>query len=450
MAGRVVLTNMPTNAQAPARALNELTAIQAARAIATGEVSAEELMRACLSRIAGRDSVVRAWASLDAERSLAEALLCDRGPRRGPLHGVPIGVKDVLNTADLPTEMGSPIYSGFRPRADAACVAMLRAAGAIVVGKTVTCEFAGVEPGPTVNPRDATRTPGGSSSGSAAAVADFMVPVALGTQTGGSVLRPASFCGVVGYKPSYGTVSREGLKFAAESLDTIGVIARTPEDAGMIVDVLAGREPAPVRRLTRPPRLAVCMTYLWESKASQETRDCVARVADLARAAGASVVDLDLPPHFSRLSGTRDVINDVERARSLAWEWSYRREDVSERMRATIARGRAISSDIYYDELRFARNARVEFDALVGGFDGVIAPCVNGEAPAGLDYAGDPSFQSLWTLLHTPAITLPAHRGPNDMPVGVQIIGRRRTGRQLIALATWLQAAGVREGTDRR
>ena len=443
---------MSKHAEAAGRVarLNELSAVDAARAIGAGDITSEALTTACLERIAEREPSVRAWVCTDADRALAEARACDRGPRRGVLHGVPIGVKDVLDTSDFPTQMGSSIYSGFQSRADAACVAMLRAAGAVVLGKTVTCEFAGVEPGATVNPLDERRTPGGSSSGSGAAVADFMVPVALGTQTGGSVLRPASFCGVVGFKPTYGAISREGLKFAAESLDTIGVIARTPEDAGLVVDVLTGREQEQPPVIDAAPRLAVCRTYLWENKASQETRASVAHAADRARAAGALVVDLDLPQTFSRLSRAREVINDVERSRALAWEYAHRRNEISERMREIVARGMAISADAYREELCFASAARAEFDLLISQFDGMLAPCVNGEAPIGLSYAGDPAFQGLWTLLHTPTIALPSRRGPNGMPVAVQIVGRRWTGRRLIALATWLQRAGVGQEADPR
>jgi len=430
--------------------LNNYSTLGAARAIERGEITSEALTRACLARIAESEPVIRAWSSLNEEGALEEARMCDRGPRRGALHGVPLGVKDVLNTADLPTEMGSPIYRGYRPRADAACVAMLRAAGAIVLGKTATCEFAGVEPGPTTNPLDRARTPGGSSSGSGAAVADHMVPAALGTQTGGSVLRPASFCGVVGYKPTYGTVSREGLKFAAESLDTIGVLARDPSDAALVVDVMAGRAPEPAAVFTSAPRLAVCRTYLWEKKASKETVACVEKVVETARRAGASVEELDLPAGLSHLSQSRETINDVERSRSLAWEWAHHRSDVSDRMRETIARGLEIPFSVYQTELRFAEAAREVFDALSAPFDGVIAPCVNGEAPLGLGYAGDPSFQGLWTLLHVPAIALPAHRGPNFMPVAIQIVGRRWTGHRLISIANWLRSVGIGEEFTRQ
>src|SRR6266446_6525739 len=240
-------------------ALNELSATDIARRIAAGEITAEAVVRDCLERIEGREPIIHAWVNFDPDLALRQARELDRGPNRGALHGVPIGVKDIIDTADLPTEMGSPIYRGHRAFCDAACVALVRGAGAVILGKTVTAEFAGMAPGPTTNPHDPTRTPGGSSSGSGAAVADFMVPAAFGTQTGGSVLRPASYCGVVGFKPTFNLFNRSGIKFAAETLDTIGLIARTIDDIELITAVLVGKKPAQ-RVLDSPPRLGLCRT----------------------------------------------------------------------------------------------------------------------------------------------------------------------------------------------
>ena len=423
----------------PAIPPNEYSAAQAARAIAEGRLTSEALVRAAIARIEARESIVHAWTALDYDRAIAAARRCDRGPQLGPLHGIPIGIKDVLATADFPTEMGSPIYAGHRTRADASCVAMLRAAGAIVLGKTVTCEFAGVAPGPTTNPLDPARTPGGSSSGSAAAVADAMVALAVGTQTGGSVLRPASFCGIVGFKPSFGTFNREGLKFAAESLDTIGLLTRNVEDAALVADVLVGRQVQPLIAPAAPPRIGLCRTFLWDEKALPETRDCLAEVAACAAAAGANVALFDLPAEFSRFNAIREIINNVERARALAWEWAEHREALSPQMRATIEAGLAVSDEAYRRALSFAEAQRLKLDALLAGFDCIIAPCVNGEAPLGLDYAGDPALQALWTLLHVPTLSLPAHVGPHGLPVGVQIIARRGADRALLACALWLQ-----------
>src|SRR5579863_823449 len=243
-----------------ARRLNELSAAEIARRVAAREVTAEAVLADCLARIAAREPVVHAFAYVDSELALAAARALDRGPIRGALHGVPIGIKDVIDTADQPTQMGSPIYAGHRPACDAACVALSRAAGAVILGKTVTCEFAGMTPGPTTNPHDAAHTPGGSSSGSGAAVADLMLPAALGTQTGGSVLRPAAYCGVIGYKPTFGTFNRAGLKFAAESLDTIGLMARTLDDIALVTSVLLGGQPDAPVALGAAPAIGLCRT----------------------------------------------------------------------------------------------------------------------------------------------------------------------------------------------
>ncbi|HEY2756074.1 MAG TPA: amidase [Pseudolabrys sp.] len=416
--------------------LNELGMAKAAAMIASGRITSESLVRACLDRIAVREDAVRAWAALNADYALAQALECDRGPARGPLHGVPVGIKDVLDTADLPTQMGSPIYAGHQSGLDASCVAMLRAAGAVILGKTVTCELAGVAPGATRNPQDLERTPGGSSSGSGAAVADRMVPLALGTQTGGSVLRPASFCGVFGFKPTYNIVNRAGLKFAAENLDTIGLLARELDDIALCFGVLTNQV-LPLRAELRAPRIGVCHTYLWD-KAQLETRAALAHATRLASAAGATVEHFDLPPHFARLTETRETINNVERARSLAWDYACHRAQLSPQMTHTIELGHAISGKEYDAALHFADQCRRALDQTFDRFDILLAPCVNGEAPSGLAYAGDPSFQGLWTLLQVPTMSVPAIRGPHGMPVGVQVIAKRYSDRALLDVARWL------------
>ncbi|MBX9757256.1 MAG: amidase [Beijerinckiaceae bacterium] len=428
--------------------LRALSLVEAAQAIARGEITSQALVRALIERIEAREGQVRAWASFDADKALAQARACDEGAVSGPLRGVPIGVKDVLNTFDYPTQMGSPIYDGWQSRNDASCVAMLRAAGAIVLGKTVTCEFAGTHPNVTTNPLDAARTPGGSSSGSAAAVADFMVPVALGTQTGGSVLRPASFCGVVGYKPSFGGYNREGLRFAAESIDTIGLISRTVEDAAFCDDVLRGSAPAVLSPLETTPRVGLCRTYMWDL-AQAETRECVAKVAEKLEAAGVKVEEFELPARFAQLTQARAVINDVERSRSLPWEWAAHRDKLSPALQKTMQSGFAIADSDYRAALLLVAAARLEADALLRRFDVVMAPAVNGEAPLGLHYAGDPSFQALWTLLHAPSITLPAHRGPNRMPVGIQFVAAAGEDRMLLRAALWMQkVASIRMEMD--
>jgi len=419
---------------------NELTASEAARRIARRELTSEALVRACLERIDARESTVRAWAFIDPELALAEARRRDREAPRGPLHGVPIGVKDVLDTADMPTQMGSPIWAGWRPRADAACVAIARAAGAVILGKTVTAELAGMAPGETRNPRDPARTPGGSSSGSAAAVADLMVPLALGTQTGGSVLRPASFCGVVGFKPSFGRYNRSGLKMAAESLDTIGTIARSIDDIELLDAVLAGAPPRHPGPLRDTPRIGVCRTPAWPT-AQPETKAVVEDAAARLGRAGARVRDVELPPEFAGLVGERDVLGSVERSRAIAYEWQHHRDALSERMRRAVELGRATPYEDYGALLALAEGCRGKLAGVFSEFDVLVAPCVPGEAPKGLESTGDPRFQRLWTVLHVPTLTLPTHRGPHGLPVGIQLVAPALGDFALFDAARWVLAA---------
>ena len=412
-------------------------AAETARSIAEGRTTSEEAVASCLARIAEREATVRAWAWLDPDHALAEARARDAARPLGPLHGVPVGVKDIFDTADMPTQMGSPIYRGHRPAADAAAVAILRAAGAVILGKTVTAEFAGTHPGPTTNPHDAARTPGGSSQGSAAGVADFMVPVALGTQTGGSVLRPSSFCGIVGFKPSFGTFNRAGIKFAAESLDTIGLHARALEDVALVADVLTGREPGGIAALARPPRIGLCRTPLWHL-AEPETVAAIDGAAAAVRAAGAAVDEVRLPAAFDALADARRAINDHERARAMAHEWRTDRDRLSPALRKTVEAGLAVPHAEYRAALARTRDCRHLLDWLFDDWDALLAPAVNGEAPPGLGHAGDPAFQALWTMLHVPAITLPTHRGPNAMPVGIQLVARRGEDDLLLSVAEWV------------
>ena len=415
-------------------------AAEAARAIAEGRTASEAVVAACLARIAEREETVRAWAFLDPDLALAQARARDDAAKPvGPLHGVPVGVKDIFDTADMPTEMGSPIYRGHRPAVDAAAVAILRAAGAVILGKTVTAEFAGTHPGATTNPHDPARTPGGSSQGSAAGVADGMVPVALGTQTGGSVLRPSSYCGIVGFKPTFGTFNRAGIKFAAESLDTIGLHARNLEDIALVRDVLTGREPGGIAPLEMPPSIGLCRTPLWHL-AEAETVAAIEGTANAIREAGGIVNEVELPAAFAALADARRAINDYERARAMAHEWRTDRERLSPAMRKTVANGLAVPDAEYWAALAATEGCRLLLDGLFEDRDALLAPAVNGEAPLGLDYAGDPAFQSLWTMLHVPAITLPTHSGPNGMPVGIQLLARRSADDLLLSVAEWLWA----------
>ena len=411
--------------------LNKISLTEVAKIISKGECSVEEVLTACLSRIEERDETVKAWAHIDRELILTHARTLDNGPVVGPLHGVPIGVKDVLNTADIPTQMGAPIYKGYKAKTDAACVAILRAAGAIIFGKTVTCEFAGSYPGATTNPHNSNYTPGGSSSGSGAAVADFMIPAAFGTQTGGSVLRPAAFCGTVGYKPSYNMINRAGLMFAAENLDTIGLLTRTVEDADLLMSVLLKRPLSKTLPKEPPP------THLWE-KASNETVFAVNDSVERLKAKNAKFIEITLPPSFQHLNNARNIINDFERSRVMADHWYNDRELLSENIQEQLERGLSMSYETYKGALNLAQKSRNEIEGIFGQVDFVLAPSTQGEAPFGLKSTGDPQFQGLWTILHVPTISLPTHSGPNNLPVGIQLIGYNHRDEHLLSWAQWV------------
>ena len=414
---------------------NRLSASELARAIGRGETTSEAAVLQCLARVEERERDVRAWAYIDREAALDQARERDRAASRGPLHGVPIGVKDVLDTADMPTQMGSSIYAGYRPPADATCVSLLRQAGAVILGKTATCEFAGVTPATTRNPLNLGHTPGGSSSGSAAAVADFMVPAAFGTQTGGSVLRPAAFCGVFGFKPTFGRYSRTGVKFAAESFDTIGTMARTVEDLELLDDVLVGRAGARTRA-AEAPVVGLCRTHLWNT-AQPESVAAIERAASSFQNAGARVVDVALPATFSDLTVARARINAYERARGMAYEWHRHRDALSERLRTTIAEGFAMPPEDYWAAQTLLAQCRGLLGDATKSVDVLLTPCVPGEAPRGLDHTGEPKFQELWTALHVPTISVPAGTGPGGLPTAVQLVGKAGMDEKLLGFARW-------------
>jgi Asp-tRNA(Asn)/Glu-tRNA(Gln) amidotransferase A subunit family amidase len=414
-----------------------LTASQAAALIATGQLSSVELVQSCLDRIAQRESTLRAWSYLDPDQAIQQARARDAATPVGPLHGIPIAVKDVIDASGMPTGVGSPIYDGYRPHADAACVAALRAAGAVILGKTVTAEFAGVSPGATTHPLAPDHTPGGSSSGSAVAVADCMVPVAFGTQTGGSILRPAAFCGIVGFKPSFGTISRAGLKMAAESLDTIGLMARDIDDIDMSWSALVGREQGPLPPRDTSPRLLLFRDHRW-GRATPDTAAALESTARDLQARGAIIEELPVPDGFAELSEARAIINGYERARALAWEWNHHADRISPAMSRIVADGRSVSYEHYIGAIHVAERWRSWFAGASDGCDGVLAPAVNGEAPKGLGSTGDASFQEIWTLLGVPSITLPLSTGRSGLPVGVQFVGRHLADATLLRLAKWV------------
>lgn len=409
--------------------------------VAAGEATAESETRACLDRIAEREAAVGAWAFLDPERAIAEARRRDQSRAKGPLHGVAVGIKDIFDTADMPTSYGSPIYAGHRPAADAACVALLRAAGAVALGKTVTTEFAMTHPGQTRNPRNPAHTPGGSSSGSAAAVAAGMVPVALGTQTLGSVIRPAAFCGVVGFKPSYGAINRAGLKYASESADTIGLFVRAVSD---IPPVLAAFTGAPMdsydKTLDKAPHIGLVRGIEWDRATPAAQAALEDAVRCLAKA-GASLRDIAIDPALKTAHDRSRIITGYELARAYAYEWFNHRDRLSPAFARNVADGMAIAfADYNGARSTFDAARRVAADAF-GDCDFWLTLPAPGEAPKGIEATGDPVFNRLWTLLHVPCLTVPSGKGPTGLPLGVQLVGPPRGAARLLAAGRWVEAA---------
>lgn len=418
--------------------LNRLTATEIVAAIAAGRTTCEAVARACLERIAAREPAVRAWAHLDPDHVIAQARALDRAPARGPLHGVPFGVKDIIDTCDLPTEYGTPIHGGWRPARDAACVALSRKAGGVLMGKTVTTEFANVTPGPTRNPLDLSRTPGGSSSGSAAAVADFMAPLALGTQTTGSTTRPASFCGVFGYRPTYGDLRTAGVMEASGSLDTLGILARSIEDVALYRDVLLGIVPAALPAAAPAPRVGYYRPY-FEDRLDPGTPALLAEAAQRIARAGASVEEVRLPPDFEGLEEAHRWISGFEMARNLAWELEHHRDAISATFReGRLKDGLACSYERYCEMRQRVEHCRRLLAPVMARYDVLLAPAAAGEAPAGMHPIPHPYVYMIWTTMHVPSISLPVFEGPGGMPVGAQLIARPSEDRRLFAAARWV------------
>lgn len=423
--------------------LNELTATQIAAAIAAGKTSGEAVARACLERIAERDAQVLAWQHLNPEQVIAQARAFDQSGRRGPLAGVPFGIKDIIDTSDLPTEYGSPIYKDHQPKSDATCVALSRKAGGILMGKTVTTEFANRFPGKTRNPFDPTRTPGGSSSGSAAAVADNMVPLAIGTQTTGSTIRPASFCGVFGYRPSYGDLRCVGVKEAAGSLDTLGLLARSLEDIALYRDVLLGVEPVPITTGAPPPRIGFCRTHLWP-QVEPATQKLLEDAAQKLARAGAKVTDVALPADFERVEDAQLWISSFEFSRNFTWEIENHWEKISATLRnGRLKDGLACSFERYSEARDLAQRCRHLLAPVFNDFDVLLTAAAAGEAPVGLNSTGSAALYAIWTTMHVPCLTLPVFKGPNGLPIGAQLIGKRNADRALFAAAHWIYRALV-------
>jgi Asp-tRNA(Asn)/Glu-tRNA(Gln) amidotransferase A subunit family amidase len=434
--------------------LHLLPASEAARLIRDGVISSKQFVEACLARIREVDGQVQAWTFLDPDHALAQARAADewrlQGRPTGPLHGVPVGVKDIFDTADMPTEHGSVLYAGRTPSRDAAVIAMLRAAGAVIMGKTVTTEFAYFSPGKTRNPHNPEHTPGGSSSGSAAAVAAEMVPLALGSQTNGSTIRPAAYCGVIGFKPTHGMISRQGILALSRTLDHVGLIARSIEDIALLAAQLVGYDEHDPDTRPRgripfvevaaeepplPPMFAFVKTPHWE-RADEDTKK---GFAELIGQLGEQVEEIELLPSAIDAWELHRTIMEAEMAANLEREWEKGRDRLSEQLRAQLERGRNVRA-IDYQRAR-SRIAPIHegfVELFEQRYDAILTPAAAGSAPEGLDSTGDPAFCTLWTLCGMPAISLPLLQSANGLPIGVQLVGPRNGDARLLRTARWL------------
>jgi Asp-tRNA(Asn)/Glu-tRNA(Gln) amidotransferase A subunit family amidase len=434
--------------------LSQLTASEAARRMREGLLTAEELVSACLERIRQTEPIVQAWQFLDEAHALEQAKAADERRRSGQpvgaLNGIPVGIKDIIDTADMPTENGTVLHHGRTPRHDAAVVRELRAAGAVILGKTVTTECAYFSPGKTRNPHNPEHTPGGSSSGSAAAVAASMVPLALGSQTAGSTIRPGSFCGVYAFKPSHGLIPRTGVLKLSRTLDHMGLFARSLDDIALLAEEIAGHDAGdpdtgprariPFERLSREeppvaPKLAFIKTPHWE----RTEPDLKEGYAELVEALGEHVEELELFPSAQPGWDWHRLVMEAEMASNLEPLWLTGRDKLSDRLRALIERGREVKAIDYQRVLNQLAAVRESLDELfMERYDAILTPSALGTAPKGLSATGDPVFCVPWTLFGLPAINLPLLRGANGMPIGVQLVGRRNFDARLLRTARWL------------
>src|SRR5438034_1658258 len=435
----------------------QLTASEAAQRINQGVLSSEELVQSCLEGIRALEPTVQAWQFLDESHALAQGRAADERRRSGEpvgaLNGIPVGIKDIIDTADMPTENGTVLHKGRTPRSDAAVVASLRAAGAVIMGKTVTTECAYFTPGKTRNPHNPEHTPGGSSSGSAASVGASMVPLALGSQTAGSVIRPAAFCGVYGFKPTHGLIPRSGVLQLSRTLDHVGLFARSIDDIALLAEELAGydegdpdtrpRARIPFQMISSEeppiePMLAFVKTPHWE-KVDAGTREAF---AELAGALGERVEEIELFASAADAWSWHKTIMEAEMAANFEREWQQGRDKLSEQLRSLIERGRETRAADYQRALRRTRPMVESFDELfMERYDAILTPAAPGTAPKGLSATGDPSFCTLWTLCGMTALSLPLLQGSDGLPLGVQLVGRRGFDARLLRTARWLVEA---------
>ena len=424
-----------------------LDATTAARAIADGTLSAEGLVRSCAERIAARDPAVRAWSYHDPAAALRQARELDKHLVRGPLHGIPVAIKDVIETRDMPTAHNSPLRQGHQPGQDAPCVDVLRSAGAVILGKTDTTEFAaGGRHAGTSNPYNPAHSPGGSSSGSAAAVADHQAPLALGTQTGGSLIRPASYCGVFALKPSWGAVSREGSKLYSASFDTIGWYGRSVADLELLADMFDLTDDAPpLRHGLAGRRFGICRPFPADTLPASD--DALTRAADILRAAGAEIVPLALPAPFGELNDIHKTILFSEGRAAFLNLYRAHYDGLHDDFRHRVENREGITKAALRRAYDIAATCRMQFDEIASAFDAVLAPSAPGEAAPGRE-PGKPLLNQIWSLLHVPCVNIPGFRGPAGLPVGVTVTGPRFTDRAVLAVADQVAAAFAAAGLD--
>jgi Asp-tRNA(Asn)/Glu-tRNA(Gln) amidotransferase A subunit family amidase len=417
-----------------------LSALDLARRIEAGELTPAAVIEQCAEAIAAREGEIGAFVVHDIDAARRGAELADR---HAPLHGLPVGVKDIFDTFDFPTEYGSPIYAGHRPKSDASIVALTRRAGGVVLGKTVTTEFAILNPAGTRNPRNLAHTPGGSSSGSAAAVAAGMLPIAFGTQTAGSTIRPAAFCGVAGFKPSFRLLPAVGVKCVSWSLDTIGLFAAGVADVAFAAAAISGRDLRVEAKTDSAPAMALVRTHLWP-QASEDMQAAVEWAARAAASAGARVKELVLPPIFEDAFQAQITIQEYETFRALAFEFDHHRDRLSALLRGNMEKAAAIDAASYDEARRTTRRARQAFVELMADTDAILTPSAPGAAPEGLAATGNPMFNRLWTLLGAPCVNVPGLTDPTGLPLGVQIVGRFARDKAALQAAAFLQDALAR------
>jgi Asp-tRNA(Asn)/Glu-tRNA(Gln) amidotransferase A subunit family amidase len=430
----------------PTAGLAAMSASRAADELRTGRLSGLEYAQALLARVRDVEPQVLAWTWLKPAQLLAQAEAADagRGHAPGPLHGIPVGVKDIVDTADMPTENGTVLHQGRQPQLDAAVVKAVRAAGGLVMGKTVTTELATYAPGKTRNPHNLAHTPGGSSSGSAAAVAAGMVPLAIGTQTNGSVIRPASFCGVVGYKPTAGRIPRDGVLKQSPALDQVGVFARNVEDAGLLARCLSGQAAADRIMPASRPRFGFVRTPMWERLAP----DAQAAFLALAGSLGGQLTDIELPAMSHGVLEWHRTLMEADIAASFEDEYERGRDKLSASLRSQIERGRSVTQAGYGQALERRAEVAEAFDRLFEDCDALLTPATLGTAPRGLESTGDPVMCTYWTFTGQPAISLPLLRGANGLPLGVQLVGPRGGDAGLLSVASWLARCTMPHATD--